>query len=65
MILPADMAPDFITLPREDGRDLTLSSLRSGAVVLYFYPRDDTPGCIREALDFTARSLNFTAGRSL
>ncbi len=60
MIQAGDMAPDF-TLPRADGRDLTLSGLRPGPVVLYFYPRDDTPGCTREALDFTALAPEFAA----
>jgi thioredoxin-dependent peroxiredoxin len=41
-------APDF-TLPNQDGEDVTLSSLRGGPVVLYFYPRADTPGCTTQA----------------
>ena len=44
-------APDF-TAPTGDGGTLTLSSRRGRAVVLYFYPRDDTPGCTREAQGF-------------
>lgn len=44
-------APDF-TAPCDDGGTFTLSSLRGKAVVLYFYPRDDTPGCTREAQGF-------------
>lgn len=60
MIDAGDMAPDF-TLPREDGSDVTLSGLRPAAVVLYFYPRDDTPGCTTEALDFTALRAEFAA----
>ena len=47
-----DLAPDF-TLPRDGGDDVTLSDLRGGPVVLYFYPRDDTSGCTKEALGFT------------
>ena len=47
-----DMAPDF-TLPRDGGGTVTLSDLRGGPVVLYFYPRDDTSGCTTEALGFT------------
>ncbi|WP_212524709.1 thioredoxin-dependent thiol peroxidase [Actibacterium sp. MT2.3-13A] len=46
-------APDF-TLPDETGAEVTLSALKGGPVVLYFYPRDDTPGCTTEALEFTA-----------
>jgi len=40
---------------------LTLSALRPGKVVLYFYPKDDTPGCTLEAQDFTARLADFSA----
>ncbi|WP_071675047.1 peroxiredoxin [Nioella nitratireducens] len=60
MIDPGTTAPDF-TLPRDGGTDLTLSSLRPGPVVLYFYPRDDTPGCTTEANDFTAMLPDFQA----
>ena len=44
-------APDF-TLPTHDGTKLKLSSLRGRPVVLYFYPKDDTPGCTKEACGF-------------
>jgi peroxiredoxin Q/BCP len=43
-------APDF-TLPSDDGRTVTLSALRGKKVVLYFYPKDDTPGCTTQACD--------------
>jgi thioredoxin-dependent peroxiredoxin len=43
-----DEAPDF-TLRADDGRDVTLSTLRGRQVVLYFYPKDDTPGCTTQA----------------
>jgi peroxiredoxin Q/BCP len=43
-------APDF-TLPSDDGGEITLSSLRGKKVVLYFYPKDDTPGCTTQACD--------------
>ena len=55
-----DAAPDF-TLPRDGGSELSLSALRPGKVVLYFYPKDDTPGCTLEAIDFTARVAEFEA----
>ena len=55
-----EIAPDF-TLPRDGGETITLSALRPGKVVLYFYPKDDTPGCTLEAQDFTARVEQFTA----
>jgi peroxiredoxin Q/BCP len=45
---PGDPAPDF-ALPADDGTQVTLASLRGGRVVLYFYPKDDTPGCTRQA----------------
>lgn len=51
-------APDF-TAPRDGGGTLTLSGLRPRKVVLYFYPKDDTSGCTREALDFTAEAEAF------
>lgn len=44
-------APDF-TLPTQGGGSVTLSKLKGQKVVLYFYPKDDTPGCTIEAKDF-------------
>lgn len=52
MIDAPDTAPDF-TLPSDDGSSVTLSALRPAPVVLFFYPRDNTSGCTREATDFT------------
>jgi peroxiredoxin Q/BCP len=63
MISAGHPAPDF-TLPRDGGASITLSSLRPGTVVLYFYPKDDTPGCTLEAQDFTARQAEFTAANT-
>ena len=60
MAIQNDTAPDF-TLPRDGGGTLTLSALRPGKVALYFYPKDDTPGCTTEALDFTALAGAFAA----
>jgi peroxiredoxin Q/BCP len=60
MITTGQTAPDF-TLPRDGGGTITLSALRPGKVVLYFYPKDDTPGCTLEAQDFSARLAAFTA----
>ncbi len=48
---PGDKAPDF-TLPTDGGGTLKLSQLRGKPVVLYFYPKDDTPGCTKEACGF-------------
>jgi peroxiredoxin Q/BCP len=53
-------APDF-TLPADDGSTVSLASLRGKTVVLYFYPKDDTPGCTREACGFRDRSVEFAA----
>jgi thioredoxin-dependent peroxiredoxin len=51
-------APDF-TLPATGGGDITLSALQGAPVVLYFYPRDDTPGCTTEAIDFSGALKDF------
>ena len=48
MIEPGDTAPDF-ELPDQDGNPVRLSDLRGGLVVLYFYPKADTPGCTTQA----------------
>lgn len=53
------IAPDF-TLPADDGRDITLSDFRGKYVVLYFYPKDDTPGCTTESCDFRDRLPEFS-----
>lgn len=53
-------APDF-TLPATGGQDVTLSDLRGAPVVVYFYPRDDTPGCTKEAIGFSERQEEFRA----
>ena len=47
-----DIAPDF-TLPGTNGADITLSNLKPKAVVLFFYPRDNTSGCTKEAIGFS------------
>lgn len=60
MTLLFQTAPDF-TLPIADGGEISLSSLRPNWVVLFFYPRDDTAGCTREALDFSAFLQDFEA----
>ncbi|MEO1452742.1 MAG: peroxiredoxin [Pseudomonadota bacterium] len=52
MIEIGQPAPDF-TLPRDGGDTVTLSDLKPKTVVLYFYPRDDTGGCTKEAIAFT------------
>lgn len=52
MLEIATQAPDF-TLPQGDGTEVTLSALKGGPVVLFFYPRDDTPGCTKESIAFS------------
>jgi thioredoxin-dependent peroxiredoxin len=49
---PGDTAPDF-TLPTDDGSTVTLSDLRGRKVIVYFYPAAMTPGCTKQACDFT------------
>lgn len=51
MLQVGDVAPDF-TLPSSEGVMVSLSEFRGQHVVLYFYPRDNTPGCTTEACDF-------------
>ncbi len=51
MVTEGDPAPDF-RLPADDGRTYSLKDLRGQKVVLYFYPKDDTPGCTKEACSF-------------
>ncbi|MCB1391128.1 MAG: thioredoxin-dependent thiol peroxidase [Rhodobacteraceae bacterium] len=55
-----DTAPDF-TAPDQEGNPVTLKELRGQPVVLYFYPKDDTPGCTQEAKDFTELGHAFEA----
>jgi thioredoxin-dependent peroxiredoxin len=49
---PGDEAPDF-TLPDADGNPVSLSALRGQKVIVYFYPAAMTPGCTKEACDFS------------
>ena len=53
-----DMAPDF-TLADKEGRSVTLSGFRGRKVVLYFYPKDNTPGCTRQACAFAGSFAEF------
>lgn len=59
-----DKAPDF-TLPRNGSGDVSLSSLIGKAVVLYFYPKDDTSGCTAQAIDFSAMGAEFEAANAV
>lgn len=60
MLKVHDQAPDF-TLPDKDGNAVTLSAFRGKKVVLYFYPRDNTPGCTRQACAFAGAYADFQA----
>jgi len=55
-----DIAPDF-TLPADGDREVSLSDFSGKTVVVYFYPRDDTPGCTKQAIGFTERLGDFEA----
>ena len=53
LLTPGTPAPDF-TLPDQNGNPVRLSDFRGKTVVLYFYPKDNTPGCTRQACAFAA-----------
>jgi thioredoxin-dependent peroxiredoxin len=62
VLTEGELAPDF-TLPDQDGQPVTLSVLRGQTVVLYFYPRADTPGCTTQACGVRDRTADYeTAG---
>ncbi len=60
MLAEGTLAPDF-TLPTDGGGEVTLSDYRGKKVVLYFYPKDDTPGCTVEACSFRDGYAGFIA----
>jgi thioredoxin-dependent peroxiredoxin len=60
MIEAGRPAPDF-TVPNQDGEEVTLSDLRGRHVVLYFYPKADTPGCTKQACGVRDRSVEYEA----
>jgi thioredoxin-dependent peroxiredoxin len=55
---PGDKAPDF-TLPTDGGGTVSLKKLKGQKIVLYFYPKDDTSGCTKEAMAFNALKSKF------
>jgi peroxiredoxin Q/BCP len=57
---PGDRAPDF-RVQTDTGGEVTRAGLRGKPYIIYFYPKDDTSGCTREALDFTAAARKFAA----
>lgn len=60
MVKDGDNAPDF-TLPSHTGETVALAQLAGRPVVVYFYPKDDTPGCTTEAKDFSCLIDKFKA----
>ena len=58
MLNPGDAAPD-VRYAKLDGGEAAIAGHKGRALVLYFYPKDDTTGCTREAQDFTALSADF------
>ena len=58
MLKIGDLAPDF-TLTDKDGQAVSLSDFRGKKVVLYFYPKDNTPGCTRQACAFAGAYAEF------
>ncbi|MEM8762124.1 MAG: thioredoxin-dependent thiol peroxidase [Pseudomonadota bacterium] len=57
---PGDPAPDF-SLPADGGRTLSLADFAGKTLVLYFYPKDDTSGCTKEAVGFSEKIAEFEA----
>lgn len=60
MLTVGDRLPEF-DLHDDHGGRITAEDLRSGAVVLYFYPKDDTPGCTKQACAFRDQGADFAA----
>jgi peroxiredoxin Q/BCP len=60
MVTEGSPAPDF-TLPTDGGGSVTLSALKGKPVVVYFYPKDDTSGCTKEAIGFSCLKPDFDA----
>jgi len=64
MIKVGDKAPAF-TLKNQDGMDVSLDNLTGKWIVLYFYPKDNTSGCTKEAVDFTALQKDFETAEAV
>jgi peroxiredoxin Q/BCP len=61
---PGSVAPDF-TLPSQDGASVSLKDYRGSWVVLYFYPKDQTPGCTREAHNFKVDQSKYAERKAI
>lgn len=59
-----DVAPDF-QMPSTRGKDVTLKQFRGTDVILYFYPKDDTPGCTAEACSFRDHEADITKAHAV
>lgn len=64
MLKEGDKAPSF-SLPTDDGSTISLKDLKGKSVVLYFYPKDMTPGCTTEACDFRDSAAAFKKRKSV
>lgn len=60
-----DPAPNFAPLPADDGESYGLSDFSGKTLVLYFYPKDDTPGCTTEGKEFSAAIEEFDAANAV
>jgi peroxiredoxin Q/BCP len=58
-LVPGDKAPDF-ELPSDDGGKVSLADFKGRKLVIYFYPRADTPGCTKESIDFSKHKSAFS-----
>lgn len=63
-LVEGDQAPGF-SLPATGGKMLTLSEFAGRRVVLFFYPKDDTPACTKEALAFSSSAAKFRARKTV
>ena len=60
MLKDGEKAPDF-TLENSEGNPISLGDFPGKTIVVYFYPKDDTPGCTMEGIEFTELSSEFEA----
>ncbi len=63
LLAQGDTAPSFV-LPRDGGQTVSLASFAGRKLVIFFYPRADTPGCTREAMDFSRLYNAFAASKT-